>query len=821
MLIADDVGVGKTIEGALVASELLERGDAQRMAVLCPPHLCEQWQRELNEKFHLDAKIVRTSTIARLERELPRRDLSIYQHYRCLVISIDYVKGQSHRYQLLTHCPDLVIVDEAHTCARPPGDRGGDQQQRHELVEELSRSANRHLVLLTATPHSGIEESFRSLLGLLRPEFERLDMETMPERDRERLARHFVQRRRADVARWMGADTPFPERVSTDVAYPLSLEYRELFQGVLDYTRERVQDATSGGSRQRVQFWAAVSLIRCVMSSPAAAFRALSNREGSLADDGEVDEEQRRREILDPVTEEGTIDAVPEAALAQGASDLSDRQKRALRGLRQQAEGLLSGKGDLKVAWVVTAIQDLLGQGNRPIIYCRFIPTAHYVAEQLRQRLKGQYQDLQVVSITGEMDDEQRETRVRELAEAPHRVLVATDCLSEGVNLQSHFDAVIHYDLPWNPNRLEQREGRVDRYGQSAKRVQVMLFVGVDNPIDGAVLNVLIRKARSIRDSLGITVPVPEEAQSVMEAVVQSLFLSHHWTKSTQLGFDYAPHVGFHENMERSAERERVSRTRFAQHAIKPEEVARELEAVDSVLGDPTSVQAFTLGAAERVALNHTRQKHCHLIDASSLVAEGLGPDWKRPRRVTFGDHLQEGVEVVGRSHPLVSALSRRVLSAAFQPLGDQHFSRCGASRTDAVCTRTVLLLLRLRYRLTARRGTDQFAEEILASGFRRDNGRLVWFPPGAEEADGLLESAHVTGSLSPQERERQVADALGLLADPNAKGQLLSLVQARATEMEEAHARLRRYTGGGKLTVTAYDPDLLGLYVFLPGSAR
>jgi SNF2 family DNA or RNA helicase len=115
LLIADDVGVGKTIEAGLIASEMLDRGEIQRICVLYPPYLCDQWQRELELKFQIRTKIVPTSTIARLERGLPRRGLSPYLHYPHLIASIDSIKSDHHRHDFFTHCPDLVIADEAHT----------------------------------------------------------------------------------------------------------------------------------------------------------------------------------------------------------------------------------------------------------------------------------------------------------------------------------------------------------------------------------------------------------------------------------------------------------------------------------------------------------------------------------------------------------------------------------------------------------------------------------------------------------------------------------------------------------------------------------
>lgn len=171
LLIADDVGIGKTIEAGLIARELLDRGEVKRLAVLCPPQLCDQWQRELQEKFQIDGVVIRSGTVSKLERGLPSGDRHIFDYYRHIIVSLDYAKSERRRAIFLSHCPDLVIVDEAHTCAHT-NTEGVAVQQRHQLVQQIASKTDRHLVLLTATPHSGIEASFLSILGLLKPEFE-------------------------------------------------------------------------------------------------------------------------------------------------------------------------------------------------------------------------------------------------------------------------------------------------------------------------------------------------------------------------------------------------------------------------------------------------------------------------------------------------------------------------------------------------------------------------------------------------------------------------------------------------------------------------
>ena len=200
LLIADDVGIGKTVEACLIARELLDRGEARKLAVLCPPHLAEQWQAELRSKFNIQAELLLPSTVTRLERDLSVGQ-SLFEYYPYLIVSTDLIKSDRRRNDFLRTCPELVIVDEAHTCASQGGTWTG-RHLRNQLLKGLANDQDRHLILVTATPHSGKEEAFRSLLALLKPEFADLpDDLTGPDRepDRRKLAQHFVQRRRGDI----------------------------------------------------------------------------------------------------------------------------------------------------------------------------------------------------------------------------------------------------------------------------------------------------------------------------------------------------------------------------------------------------------------------------------------------------------------------------------------------------------------------------------------------------------------------------------------------------------------------------------------------
>ena len=226
MAICDDVGIGKTVESGLIASELLAQGEARGLAVLCSPALAEQWQEELRAKFGLDAELVLASTVPRLERALAYGE-SLFDKHRMVVISTDFIKSPRHRDDFIAHCPDLVIVDEAHTCVPTDGVGARTAQLRYQLLSRLARDQSRHLLLVTATPHSGKDESFRSMIGLLDPGLAYVDLGT--DQGRRRLAAYYVQRRRADIRSYLNEDTAFPDdRLFKEEPYRLSTAYRTL-----------------------------------------------------------------------------------------------------------------------------------------------------------------------------------------------------------------------------------------------------------------------------------------------------------------------------------------------------------------------------------------------------------------------------------------------------------------------------------------------------------------------------------------------------------------------------------------------------------------
>ena len=811
LLIADDVGVGKTIEALLIARELLDRGEVNRTVVLCPPHLVDQWMTELEVRFHIRAAAVTAGSARRLERSVPP-GVSIFSVYPHTVVSLDYVKTLERRDNFLDACPDFVIVDEAHTCASS----GQGRHQRHELLRGLAGGATRHLVLLTATPHSGDDAAFYRLLGLLSPDFERLAETAGRERERlrARLANHFVQRRRPDIAEWHEGGL-FPRRETKELTYELSGAWEAFLGDVLDYCAEVVAAGAGDEQRQRLDFWGTLALLRCAGSSPVAAVLALRTRAGEDLGD------EAREDLLDRIFD-GEVDAL----ITDDVEPPAGGDSPALARLIEQAERLAGQAGDPKLRVAAKHVAELVEAGFNVVVFCRFIATAHYVARHLNEELPR----TNVGAVTGEMPPEERERRVAEVGAAEGAmVLVATDCLSEGINLQEQFDAVVHYDLSWNPTRHEQREGRVDRFGQPSPTVRATLLYGADNPVDGAVLQVILRKAARIREELGVPVPVPDEGHSLTQALLKAVLLRRGGRSDAMEGRQIEL---FENHWEDTREKAKRSRTVFAQRRIRPDEVLPEWQRSLAAIGGGDDVQRFAGRALARLGSGLETFGRGYKVPTAPLpdeVRERLETeDIEGTVAIDFAYPPAPGCRPVQRSHPLVAVLADTLLGRTLavdesDTLASDAWTRdpsvlgrVGCWISEGVQGRTIVALLRLRHQLLSRargRETTLMVEEAAALAWAapRTNGPITG--PGALSLLALAP----TGDPPRHVREREAARALVLLTER--ASDLEAFAAARADALLEDHLRVREASrAAGSTSVQALPrPDVIGVYVLLP----
>jgi hypothetical protein len=632
-----------------------------------------------------------------------------------------------------------------------------------------------------------------------------------------------VQRRRGDIRHFLKSDTPFPEREEKEEGYKLHDDYRWLFARVLAYARETVRENDGSRHRQRVQWWSALALLRALASSPAAAAATLRTRAATI--DTETPEEADdlgRRTVLDLLDDAAVeaVDITPGGDSGQEEGEGS-RHRHRLMEMARQAEAL-QGKKDNKLQTARKMVLTLLAEGFRPIVFCRFIATADYLAAALREELP---KDVAVAAVTSELAPTEREARINQLAETPKHVLVATDCLSEGINLQRDFDAVIHYDLSWNPTRHEQREGRVDRYGQPSPKVRVVTYYGLDNQIDGIVLDVLLRKHKKIRSSLGISVPVPVDTEQIVEAVFEGLLLRNKPGSEEQMFLDFADYFrpakeDLFAKWDMSAEREKRSRTMFAQEGLSAgvEEVERELAAVRQAIGSGIEVSRFTKEAllAHGAVVAQNGVVKVDLAEIPRGLRDALATD--RHLLVRFEPPTKAGELLLTRTHPVVEGLAGYLLDTALDPQLDSVARRCGAIRTHAVTRRTTVLLLRCRYHIITRQGTQEkplLAEDCLTVAFEGSPTNPAWLAPSVAEA---LLGARPDANIQPDQAAefiRKVNLDFGSLTQ-----HLNEIVRQRGDELLAAHTRVRtaaRMQGVRHYVEAQYPPDVLGVYVYLP----
>jgi superfamily II DNA or RNA helicase len=482
-VLADDPGAGKTIMAGLYIKELMLRGDLERCMVVAPGGLVEQWQEELLDKFGLRFEL--------LSRQLidAHVDESVFERYPLLIARMDQLSRSEELQERLARSDwDLIVVDEAHRMsARYFGDEL-KKTKRYQLGELLGRHT-RHLLLMTATPHAGSEADFQLFMGLLDSDrFEGRYREGVSSTDTDGLMRRVVKE---DLLTFDGKPL-FPERRAYTVPYELSDAERELYQVVTEYVREQMgrAQALADGKRGNTVGFALTVLQRRLASSPEAILKSLERRhkrllklrhewttEGRpggqlqarlavlLGDDVDAELDELSSAEVEEL-EDGIVDA---ATAAQTLAEL-DKEIGILADLVEVARRVRHAGTDKK--WTELSellqsnalIRDTDGGPRKLIVFTEHRDTLDYLVDRIRTLLG---RDEAVVAIHGGVSRDQRR-RIKELftQDKECRILVATDAAGEGLNLQrAHL--MVNYDLPWNPNRIEQRFGRIHRIGQT------------------------------------------------------------------------------------------------------------------------------------------------------------------------------------------------------------------------------------------------------------------------------------------------------------------------------------------------------------------
>ncbi len=536
LLVADDVGLGKTIEAGLVVQELLLRHRARTVLVLCPPALRTKWQEEMRDKFGLAFEIIDSERVRRFRRERGVA-ANIFDHMPRAIVSFDWLKDGRPLRSLREWLPidrnayprkiDLLIVDEVHQCAPSGEGTYATDSLRTQLLRTIGPHVE-HRLFLSATPHNGYANSYLALLELLDPQ--RFARGVPP--DEPSLRRSVVRRMKAQIQADLGAGVArFPKRVVRAIAVRYGKDERDAHRALEAYAVSR-RGASAGEAGKAAADLTTLLLKKRMFSSPAAFASTLdahlqtlaSRRHTAPSDDAETERLRARfAELdsdfaLDADLDDATREALLEAARASGALDADQREL--LHDLHRWAERARA-RPDAKAERLVRALERWCrprtpGGGRtwndeRVIVFTEYRDTQRWLFQILTERGLG---GDRLALLYGGMDEDERERITREFQADPSlrpvRILLATDTASEGIDLQKHCRLMVHVEIPFNPNRLEQRNGRIDRHGQPAKEVRIYHFVGAGFASEAGSLEADLeflsraaKKVERIRDDLG------------------------------------------------------------------------------------------------------------------------------------------------------------------------------------------------------------------------------------------------------------------------------------------------------------------------------
>jgi len=553
LLIADDVGLGKTIEAGLIVQELLLRNRARTVMIVCPSSLQIQWRDQMRDKFGLEFRIV-DSELMRILRRTRGIHTNPWSHFPRLITSIDFLKRDRSMRLFKEIIPaddepkyprkfDILIIDEAHNIAPVGRGKYATDSLRTLAIRTIAPHFE-HKLFLTATPHNGYKESFTALLELL--DNQRFARGIEP--DRQQLQLIMVRRMKSELPEEFDGTPRFPKRTIQAIEVDYTEEEKKAHAWLQEYTDLRQQNPKDGVERYATEFMMKM-LKKRLFSSPAAFLLTLEQHLKTLEKTKTTSDHHKPvfgilRQQLDAAEEddpEENMDEAGEDAILTATRlfrPVTFREKELLDNLLDWAKRS-AARPDSKLQellkWLKSNIKpNRIWSDERVVIFTEYRATLNYLQAILAS--EGFTSDNRLMTLFGGMEDEKRES-IKAAFQAkpeisPVRILLATDAASEGIDLQNHCHRIVHMEIPWNPNRLEQRNGRLDRHGQTHD-VLVHHFVtkrfreqdqnlwdvhGQGLEADLEFLFRAVKKVEQIREDLGKVGPVI--AQQVQEAML-------------------------------------------------------------------------------------------------------------------------------------------------------------------------------------------------------------------------------------------------------------------------------------------------------------
>lgn len=821
LLIADDVGLGKTIEAGLIVQELLLRNRARTILIVCPSSLQIQWRDQMRDKFGLEFRIV-DSEIMRGLRRSRGLHTNPWSHFPRLITSIDFVKRDRPMWLLKELLPvegeskyprkfDILIIDEAHNCAPVGRGRYATDSIRTEAIRMLAPHFE-HKLFLTATPHNGYRESFSALMELL--DDQRFARGVTP--DRQQLQAVMVRRMKSELPPIFDGTPRFPAREIQAIEVPYTKEEREAHAWLREYSELRQKNTKDSAEQYATEFVLKL-LKKRLFSSPAAFLTTLQKHESSLNAVRQKESEKKPkvnfgilRQQLDQAEQDDSDDDDTTSDALSTASTvlqkLSTEEKELLKKMRawaEKAERRADSKMQELLNWLRQIIKvDGKWTNERIVIFTEYRATLNWLQHILA--IEGFTEEGRLMTLYGGMESDKREAIKAAFQTAPDksavRILLATDAASEGIDLQNHCHQIIHMEIPWNPNRLEQRNGRIDRHGQK-ENVFVYHFVSKGYGKQTEVLNassadvldadleflmVAVRKIEQIREDLGKVGPVI--ALQVEEAMLG---------RRTRLQTEQAEKES--EPVRRVLKFERDLRAQIARHMEQLQETRHDLNFSSENI---VSVVQTALELAEQRPLIEkemeglwTRKANpnmpCPVFDAPALnnawatCLDGLiHPHTQETRPIVFDQNLmkdRDDIVLAHLNHKLVQMSLRLLRAEVWSLRSKKGLHRITARFVPDTVLDSPAVIAHARLVVI---GGDQYRlhEEIItAGGFLRE-GRFTRMNVG--QIAKAIEGA--TGrEPSPEMKERLMGMYEKIMP------QLLQSLEARRTDRMDGVQKL------------------------------
>jgi len=762
LLIADDVGLGKTVETGLVIQELIVRNRARTALVICPASLQTHWRDQMRDKFGLEFRIVDSSLMRNLRRSRGIHS-NPWTHFPRLITSVDFIKRDTPLRLFREVLPeqatyprrfDILVLDEAHNVSPSGSGHYAIDSQRTQAIREITPHFE-HKLFLSATPHNGYSESFSALLELL--DNQRFARGVAP--DRKQLETVMVRRLKSDpeFVMWNG-QRRFPQRKLDVIEVPYTEEEKQVHRWLREYSESRQNNAKDNEERFAVEFVLKL-LKKRLFSSPAAFALTLSKHMQSIQSGGKkVQPKQMSLGVLkrqlarvdedyanDDEYEEATTSAV-EAATPL-LYKVTAQEQTLLKKMHEWAERA-SNIRDSKAKTFIQWLKDIVRPGGkwsneRVIVFTEYRATQNWLLTLLAA--EGLTEGERLLTLYGGMDDEDRD-RIKAAFQAnPEqsdvRILLATDAASEGIDLQNYCHRLVHFEIPWNPNRMEQRNGRIDRHGQQfeplvyhfvmkgyRKQSKEQAAVG-DLEADLEFLARAVEKVETIREDLGkVSMVIASQVEEAMLGKRKGLDTSSIEVEARAL----RKLLKFERDLKKQVE-QHYEQLRETQHTLNlsAENIRSAVQVALEIAGQPP---------LQPVPADHP------LAGKAFFLPQGLRGSWMycndgilhphtgEIRPVVFDHELAKGrddVVLAHLNHRLVSMALRLLRAEVWTPEGRKELHRVTARTVPNAALESPAVVVHARLVLVGGEGVRLHEEIISAGGLIQDGKGLRRFNVG------------------------------------------------------------------------------------------